>query len=381
MIDYERTDRHETGGRLIAGLQPAWRILLLFVIVTLPAAGQDAASQIRAEIQSVQQGLKDRPITDPDTANLSTAIEDELKAASEAVGAGALYLSLERLGQAMDLLQGARAIADKKAEIVKSGLCAFEAEWRKISLALNECEQEARARDWSNVPAAVRALSETSEVRAIPLMDGGRALATATQPKDGLFNIGQAQGEAEFAHFCASMQFARKASTLPRRSLLPELHRLQDKTNAAFVPPRSIELHAQFVQLNSTLKLAEELDAARLYSGALYQYLRALLDYGLLTAVPPDGNGKSALKVAIGGIQKKLEISERDDSIAQLCVEWAASLVAHAGNGAPSADDWAIAQVIIDQVLPAYFAALQPASPLQQASGKTVEGERRRSGH
>jgi hypothetical protein len=161
LIDYERTDRHKIGGRLIACLQPAWRILLLFVVVTLPAGGQDAASQIRAEIQSVQQSLKDRPVTDPDTANLSTAIEDELKAASEAVNAGALYLGLQRLGQAMDLLQGARAVADKKAEIVKGGVPAFEAEWRKVSLVLDEHEKEVRSRDWSNVPAAVRALSET----------------------------------------------------------------------------------------------------------------------------------------------------------------------------------------------------------------------------
>jgi len=161
LTNYDPGARHETGGRLIAGLPLAWRILLLFVIVTLPALGQDATSQIRAEIQSVQQSLKDRPIADPDAANLSSAIEGELKAAAEAVSAGAIYLSLQKLGQAMDLLHGARAVADKKAEIVKSGLPAFEAEWRKVSLVLNEHEQEARRRDWSNVPAAVRSLAET----------------------------------------------------------------------------------------------------------------------------------------------------------------------------------------------------------------------------
>lgn len=101
LMDYEPGARRETGGRLIAGFPLAWRILLLFVIVTLPALGQDAASQIRAEIKSVQQSLKDRPIADPDAANLSSAIEGELKAASEAVGARATYLSLQRLGQAM----------------------------------------------------------------------------------------------------------------------------------------------------------------------------------------------------------------------------------------------------------------------------------------
>jgi len=345
----------------------------LVVILTLPVVGQDAASQIRAEIQRIQQSLKDRPIADPDTANLSTAIEGELKGASEAVNAGAMYLSLERLGQAIDLRQGAGEVEDKKAEIVKGGLPTYDAEWRKASLTLNEREQEERGRDWSNMPAAVRALSETALARAVPLMDGGRGFATATEPKDGLFYLGQAQGEVEFARFCASLHFARKANALQRRSLLPELHNLQEKTNAAFVPPRSIELHPRFIQLNSTLKLAQELDAARLYSGALYQFLEAVRNYGMLTAVPPDGKGKSSLKIAIGSMQKKLEASERDDSIAQLFVERAGSQVEHAAGKAPTADEWRSAQVIIDQVLPAYFATLQPASPQQRESGKTVD--------
>jgi hypothetical protein len=373
MLDYERTGGHEIGSRLIASRQLAWRFLFLFVIVTLPAAGQEAASQIRSEIQRVQHSLKNRPVADPDFPNISTVIEDQLKSASAALDAGWMYLSLEKLGQAVDLVEGVRAVADKKAEMVKDGLPAYEAEWKKVSLSLNKWERDLRGRDWSHAPAAVRALSETSDAMAVPLMDGARGFVTAMQPKDGLFNLGQAQGEAEFAQFCASLCFAQKADAIPRRSLLPELQNLQDKTNAAFVPPRSIELHARFVQLNSTLKLAQDLDAARLYSGALYQYLKAVLHFGLLTAAPPDGQGQSALKVAIARAQKKLEASGRDDSIAQLCVEWAASLVAHAGNGAPSADDWTTAQVIIDQVLPAYFTTFEPISPLQQASGKTVD--------
>jgi hypothetical protein len=362
MVHRERTGGHEL----------AWRFVLL-LIMTLPAAGQQAASQIRTEIQRVQQAVKSRPIADPDFPNISTVIEDQLKSASAALDAGWMYLSLEKLGPAVDLLQGVRAVADKKAEMVKDGLPAYEVEWKKVSLSLNKWEQDSRGRDWSNAPAAVRALSETSDAMAVPLMDGARAFATAIQAKDGLFNLGQAQGEAEFAQFCASLCFARKASALPLRSLLPELQSLQEKTNAAFVPERSIELHTRFIQLNSTIKLAQDLDAARSYSGALYQYLKAVLHYGLLTAVPPDSQAQSALKLAIARAQEKLEASERDDSIAQLCVEWAASLVAHAGDRAPGADDWTTAKVIIEQVLPAYFATFEPSSPLQPSAGKTVD--------
>ncbi|MBZ5592188.1 MAG: hypothetical protein LAP39_08125 [Acidobacteriia bacterium] len=348
-------------------------IVAFAVIFALPVAGQEAASQIKAEIQRLQQSLKDRPISDPDFPDVNSMIEGELKAAAEALNAAWLYLSLEKLGGAADLLHGARVVADKKAETVKGGLPAYEAEWKKVSVSLNARDQEARGIDWSHAPAAIRALSETAQGKSQPLLEGGRGFATSTQPKDGLFYLGQAQGEAEFAQFCTSLHLPRKARPLPRRSLVPELQGLQDKTNAAFVPPRSIELHPRFIALNSTLKLAQELDAARFYSGALYQYLEAVRHYGMLDATAPDSTRQSALKDAVAGMRKKLDVSASDDSIAQIFVERAASQVAHADGSAPGTDEWKSAQVIIDQVLPAYFNAQKPASPLQRASGKTVD--------
>lgn len=373
MIDRESSGRSEISSPLIVGFPLAWRFLPLLLIVVLRAAGQDATSQIRTEIRRVQQSLKNQPIADPDTSSLAGPIEDQLKSASEALDAGWEYLSLERLGQTIDLLEGARIVAEKKTEIVKGGLPAYEAEWRKAGITLEEGERRAHGKDWSNVPAAVRALSETSQGRALPLLDGGRGFAIATHPKDGLFYLGQAQGEAEFAQFCAALRFSQTATMTPRRSLLPELHSLQEKTNAAFVPPRSVEQHPRFIQLNSTIKLAQELDASRYYSGALYQYLEAVRNYGMLSAIAPDRKGQAALKAAITATQKELAASAQDDSVAQLFVERAASQVEHPGGPAPTVDELRSAQVIIDQVLPAYFATLQTSAPVQQASGKTVD--------
>ena len=351
----------------------AYPVAALFLALALPAAGQDAASQINAEIQRLQQSLKDRPLADPDFPNVNSVAEGELKAASEELNAGQMYLSLERLARIFDGLQGVRVVADKKAATVKGGLPIFEAEWKRVSTSVSARDQRVREKDWSQAPEAIRALSETAQSKPMPLLEGGRAFATTTQPKDGLFNIGEAQGEAEFAAFCATLHLPRKASTPLRRSLLPELQALQERTNTAFVPPRSITLHSNFIALNSTLKLAEELDAARLYSGALYQYLEAVRQYGMLDPITPDSTRQSALKDAIAAMRKKLDSSTSDDSIAQIFVERAASQVTHADGSAPSAEDWSSAQLIMDRVLPAYSAARKPAAPLQQASGKTVE--------
>jgi hypothetical protein len=349
------------------------RIVISCLIPVLPAASQDAASQIKAETQRLQQSLKDKPISDPDFHDLNSMAEGALKSAAEALSAGWLYLSLERLNQASDLLQGARFAADKKAATIKGGLPAFESEWGKASLSLSALDQETRKRNWNDAPAVLRALAEAAQGKTLPLLDGGRGFATSTAPKDGLFYLGQAQGEAEFAKLCSSVSFPRKGGPALRRSLLRELQNLQAKTNAAFVPPRSIELHPRFIALNSTINLARELDAARSYSGALYQYLEAVRHYGMLDAPPVDAARQAELKTSVDVLLKKLSASERDDSIAQLFAERAASQVSPPGGSTPTADEWRSAQVIIDQVMPAYFATLKPVSPLQQASSKTVD--------
>lgn len=256
---------------------------------------------------------------------------------------------------------------------MKSSLPAFESEWRKVSLDLTALGREAGEKNWNNAPVAIRALSEAAQGKTQPLLEGGRGFATSTQPKDGLFYLGEAKGEAEFANFCASLNLPPKTTAFPLRSLLAELRNLQEKTNAAFQPPRSIELHPRFIALNSTLKLAQELDAARFYAGSLYQYLEAVRHYGMLDAVQLDAAKQSALKDAVVVQRKKFDASQRDDSIAQLFLERAESQISHADGSAPSADDWQSAQVIVDRVLPAYFAAMKPASPLRQASNKTID--------
>jgi hypothetical protein len=354
--------------RMLAGLLAAG----LCGFAASPSAAQSAASQIKARIESLQRSLKDEPIADPDLATVNSMAEGSLRAASEALHAGRLYLSLEKIAEASNLIHGARAAADKAA-VVRGGLPAFEARWSEVSLKLTALDQQASARDWSHTPAAIRALSEAAQGRSLPLLEGGRGFATATGPTDGLFYVGEAKGEAEFAQFGATLTLSGKATPFPLRSLLPELERLQEKANAAFQPPRSIELHPRFIALNSTLKLAQELDARKFYAGALYEYLEAVRHYGMLDAAPLDAGKQAVLKEAIAAAQKKLAASTRDDSIAQLFLERAASQTAHEDGSAPSTDEWRSAQTIVDQVLPAYFAAEKPPSPLQTPSGKTVD--------
>jgi hypothetical protein len=347
-------------------------VLAVFGAFTSLASGQDAKSQIKAEIDRLATSLKEKPITDPDYASLGSMASQSLQGAAAALDAGKLYVSLEQLLQAEDFLQGAR-FPIEKTEAVKSGLPAFEAEWEKVSQILTAYDREVRQKDWGSSPAAVRALSETALGRSVPLLEGGRGFAVSTKPSDGLFYLGQAQGEAVFAEFSSTLLLPRNDAPFPLRSYLPELQKLQQKTNAAFKPPRSIELHSRFIALNSALKLAEELDAQKFYAGALYQYLEATRHFGMLDAPPVEAARQPALKDSIASDLKKLANSKQDDSIAQLFLERATSQIVHADGSSSTPDEWRSAQVILDQVLPAYRAAQKPAAPIQLASGKTVD--------
>lgn len=355
---------------------PVFPILLmlgLLVALIPPLAGQNSpASQIKGEISRLQQSLQDKPISDPNLKELTAMVGDALKSSAGAVDAGHLYLGLEKLGQAEDLLQGARSASDT-AEVEKKGLPAFESHWGKVSLRLTALDKEAHGHKWTNSPLAIRALAEAAQGKAIPLLEGGRGFATATGPKDGLFYVGQAEGEADFATFCTSLSAVGKASAFPLRSLLPELHSLQEKTNAAFQPPKSIDLHPRFIALNSQIKLAEELDASRFYAGALYAYLESVRHFGMLDAPPLDAAAQAQLKQDLATTARKLSASSADDSIAQLFLERAASYATHPDGSAPTADEWRGARVILDQVLPTYYAAQKPPAMLEHASGKTVD--------
>ncbi len=344
-----------------------WPSAALLLSLAVPAFNQDAVSQIRSEIERVQRSLTAKPIQMTELRGVSSTIGDFLRQARESLDKGQVYASLEKLDLATDYLAGVRLL-EEKAEVVGNDLPAFEKEWGRASLALTALDRDVRTKKWDNSRAAVRALAETALVKTTPLLEGGRGFATATKPRDGLFYLGQAQGEAEFAKFTGTLNLPRTSRAFALRSMLPELQALQQKTNAAFVPPRSIDQHPRFIALNSTLKLAHELDSSRFYAGAMYQYLEAVRHFAMLDAQEVDTAAQAATKQNLSSIVSQLDKSKQDESIAQIFVERAQSQIAAGGK-----DEWRSARVIVEQVIPAYLAARKPASRIERAAAKTVE--------
>jgi hypothetical protein len=327
---------------------------LIWILAAIPcfAASPDADRQVREEIDRLERALAARPITDARLTGMTPRVVDGLRSAKSALDGGRTYLALERLGQAMDTLEGLWAAGAANA--------VFEKAW-----ADGDARVKAVARTTRTAPAAVIALRETAIGRTAPLLDGARGFALATAPADGLFYIGEAIGQAEFAKFCAGLKAAPAGRAWRARSMLPELIAMQEKANAAFKPPKSIELHARFISLNSAIKLARELDAAKSYHGALYQYLEAVRQYGMLDQAAIAETDKTRMRQALSSAGGRVGY---DDSIATLFVERA---LAWAEHGEP--DEWRAAQVIVSQVLPAYRKAVEGAPAAPRSTGKTVE--------
>lgn len=346
-------------------------LIFLVAAAALPAANQDPASQIKSEIERLQKSIQDKPIVFPEFPKAADMVNDSLKAAVANLSAGRLYLSLQDLGRAEDLLSGIR-LTIEKMDAMKAGMPAYEAEWERASLKLTTLDRQARDRDWSHAPAAVQALSETAQGTSMPLLEGGRGFAVSTEPKNGLFYIGQAQGEADFAAFCAALNFSRQGAPYPLRSYLPEFAALQEKTNAAFQPPKSVELHSRFIALNSTIKQGEELDAAQYYAGSLYHYLESVRNFGMLDVAAPDAARQAAIKSTLASARRKFADSKRDDSIGQIFVERAESQINHADGSAATEEDWKSSKVIAEQVLPAYNALGKAPARLERSFTKTV---------
>jgi hypothetical protein len=322
----------------------------------------------------MQKALNGKPDSDPQWKQARPDIQASLRQAADNLREGFLYVSLESLSGAIVSFRGMEHATEKgEAQVLKEGLPGVESELRKARLEQAASSQNKRLQDSKDTPLVIRALSEKAKGEAEPLMEGGHGFAAIHEASDadrandlvsGLYYVGMGEAEAEIATFDEGLGLRRNGLRIPLRSVSPELQRLQEQVTASFHPPLSLKHHADFIQLNATLKLAGELDANRSYAGALYQYLDAVQQFRLLDANAPDATRQSNLKLIIEKTRRELAHSQQDSSIAQLFLERAEARLAKS----PTADDWKVVAIIVDQVLPAYSATLKSPPPPVQAT-------------
>lgn len=317
-------------------------ILVLLTFGPLACRAQRAAAKdpIAAEIERLSADPK------------AKQIQPVLGRAEDDLRQGRRVLALQRLLNAREALaqssyMGERSTAERKE------LAGFEAEWARVGKTLRADLGAPSAASLEGVePAALRALGEAAlpQVRIYyhASLDYGRN----TTPDSGLDYLGAALSQREVVNASRALSTPSGRKAPPVRSLEPELDALQHDLLAAYRPPAWIERHREFIAASSTLKEARELDQAGLRYGALLKYLQAAqltapLRHGSEQPTPLTGE---ALAARLRDLDGRLSAGDTDHSLGRLFLE-----TAQAEPGQAS--------VIAQDLLPRYFAALEPAPP------------------
>lgn len=306
-----------------------------------------------------------------------------LTAAEKALADGRRLLALQRLAAVQTNLAATVYVSEHTGPESRDE-AAFVAEWERLGRELQADLGATAPGAFERVrPAAVRAMAEAAAAQIRGFYDAGLEMGKSIEPGEGLFYLGSARAQHEFAAFCRTLPPLTTTPLFgapPRlRPLAHELDELETKLLAAYRPPASIDRHGEFIEANSTLNEARQLDAAGLRYGALARYLQAALRTAALRpppAAPPD---PAALADALRGFEKRLADPEVDHSIGRIFLESALADLAAAttptsGSGNPPLAKAANAEAIVSEVLPRYFAALQPATarPVLPAPAVTV---------
>jgi hypothetical protein len=359
-------------------MREAFVVLGLLSALGPAATHQNASSRIKSQIDQLRQEVDGKPVSRPEWKEAKQDISESLQWADDDVRAGRLYVSLEELAGAWDSLRGAEGATQKTEEqLLEEGLPGVESELKRIQIELTAFEKQATQRNWDAAPVAVCALGEKAAGQTLKLLEGAHGFAKLTDLDkkalsdnyaSTLYYAGESKAQAQFNAFCYTLDLPRKAVASHLRSISSEVQQLQTRVVTAYRSPRSINHHADFIRLNATLKLADELDAARLYAGALYQYLDATQQFDMLFATAPAVAKQSRLRKSLQKMSADLRGSQQDHSIAQLFLERAEAGLTRSQGAA----GWIAVETIVEQVLPAYFAVLKASPPSEHRAPAQV---------
>jgi hypothetical protein len=291
-------------------------------------------------------------------ADLKQDNQPLLASAARDLANGRRLLALHRLAMARVGLATGAYLSARPAD-QHEDMARFEAEWARMGKVLRGDLGPPSPAVLAGVrPAALRALGEAAIPQVRAYYVASLEFARSTTPDDGLFYLGTAQAQQELTGLCRRLSTPSSLKPPPLRSLRAEIDGLQSDLIKAYQPPASVDRHGAFITANATLKEARELDAAGLRYGAMLRYLdAALLVAPLRGPAPP--LAPAALRKRLDEFAARLSAGGIDHSLGRMMLEGAQDEVASAAPGASPAASTAIAT----DVLPRYFAALQPAVP------------------
>jgi hypothetical protein len=321
--------------------------LLALLLASTSCGGADAPPRdqdpLAAEAERSAELLAKSPV------QIRKANEPILQRAEEDLRQGRRQLALLRLAN----LQGniaALTYRDGIAAAQRSDMTRLDAEWTRMGSVLGDDLGKPSPDAFDGVPAVARALGEAARAQVRGYYQASLDYGHNTMADQGFYYLGSAEGQRAIAAFCRSATAPSALRDPALRSIRPELRGLEADMLAIYRPPLSVERHGELIVVSSTLKEARELDAAGLRHGALLRYLQAAQLFAPLRQPPAPALAADALTAKLQEHAKRLAAGGIDHSIGRLFLETAQA-------------EPATATIIATDVLPRYFAALEPAPP------------------
>jgi hypothetical protein len=336
----------------------------LFVIAVATLAdrrtGEVDGKALSAEIERWTAYVRGNTATDEAWTQVKQATEPVLVRAGEALRDGRRLLALQRLGAARVNLSAAQYVAGR-GEAERKDTDAMEKEWVRMGGVLKDDLGTISPSAFDGIsPAAVRALAEAALPQVRVFYDASLDYGRSTTAQFGLHYIGVARAQREFADLCRKLSAPTPRRAPAVRGLSTELDALEAEILAAYRPPAAIDQHGDFIGASAAVKEARELDAAGLRYGALARYLTAAQRFAAMRPAPA-GLDRATLERRIAEFRERIAAGSVDHSIASLLVETAQADLAAAKPDVSAPPP--VAAAIATDVLPRYFAALEPARP------------------
>jgi hypothetical protein len=348
--------------------RPALRFTLLLAVSTAAAAtavvrAGEKSDPLAAEIARLDSFIRNNRSNDELWPDVKKSTEPALARCRAALDAGRRWLAFQRLASVAVNLDGSAYLQQRTID-QRTESAAFETEWTRMGDVLRkELETIAPEAMQGVAPAAVRAVGETALFQVRPFYESSLDYGRSTMPDAGLFYLGSAQAARDLAGKSRALSVPSKDAPPPLRSLAPEIDALERELLATYRPPVSIERHSDFIGASSTLNDARRLDAAGLRYGTLLRYLQAALRTATLKTSP--GADVSALRARLPEMEKRLAAAGVDHTVGRVFLEAAQEDLSPATSASPAGGQnapppGATAAAVLADVLPRYFAALEP---------------------
>jgi hypothetical protein len=349
-------------------LLAAIAVLLALPIGPLACRAREGASSAKdplaAEAERSSAILQSHTETQGVWAEVKKGSHPILSRAEEDLRAGRRVVAVHRLAAVKMSLATASYLGGRSAE--SKDLGAFEAEWTRMGGVLRDQLAKPSPTAFEGVePAAVRALGEAALPQVRIYYESSLDYGRSSMPGDGLYYLASAQAQRETVSWLRDLATPSERRTPPLRALAAELDGLEADILKAYRPPASIDRHREFIGASSVLKEARELDAAGLRYGALLRYLQAAQRIAPLRQDPPAPGADEVVK-RLAEFDQRLAAGGFDHSLGRLFLEIAQADLADAADTTPPSAAPLSAVIIAGDVLPRYFAALEPARPAPQ---------------